>query len=71
MDEESLMNYYWEAYDWSFNRVDTRYPNGKRFESHTLFALRCGVCRKFTIGCGNHLFCGTCKTCLLSLEEEE
>lgn len=50
---------WWDWTDWSLSvrqRGTTNWYN-------QLFSLKCGECRHFTWGCGDHFFCGLCPGC--------
>lgn len=57
--------------DWSLNRIVSRWPDGKPFELHQLFALRCGLCLRFSLGCDEHWFCGLCEACKHRPDEDD
>lgn len=54
----------WDAFDWSLSG----WVGPRRYEQW--FALRCGQCRRFTLGCHEHWFCGTCLVCRKKLDDE-
>ncbi len=55
----------WSWFDWSLSRRVSAH------ELHQLFGLKCGQCRRFSFGCGQHWFCGTCEPCKVRLESDD
>ena len=55
---------WWDAYDWSLavHEKDNVWQG--------LFSLRCADCRRFSCGCDEHWFCGTCQPCKTKLEAD-
>jgi len=36
-----------------------------------VFALRCHLCRRLTLGCRDHWLCGLCEACRASVERDK
>lgn len=54
------------AWDWkylSLQRVVSLWPDGRPHVMRELFALKCGLCRRWSMGCAEHWFCGMCPKC--------
>jgi hypothetical protein len=60
--------FWWNWYDWSLSRREEHPDPESRGEFWLgMFALRCAVCRRWTLGCGSkdcQVFCGVCSECL-------
>jgi hypothetical protein len=55
----------WTFFDWTLSWRTKE----QAFESwKALFSLRCTMCRAWTLGCGEHRFCGLCEPCKVSVE---
>jgi hypothetical protein len=62
----------WEWRDWSLSKRD---PNAVDYEGWLgIFSLRCAVCTRWSLGCGDpecDWFCGVCRACLTGIKKEE
>lgn len=61
----------WDWTDWSLSRVTARWPDGRAHVSEATFALKCGLCRRWSWGCVTHWFCGCCEPCRQHLEHDD
>jgi hypothetical protein len=59
----------WDTGDWSLSLRDLL--SHQCITHRTLFAFRCGLCRRFTAGCKDHHFCGLCEHCRACAEEQD
>jgi hypothetical protein len=60
----------WDTADWSLSRRDLEAkPPVTSYIG--IFAIRCCVCHRFTIGCKDHYFCGLCESCRSRTEDDD
>lgn len=55
----------WSWLDWSLSRRD---PHGENWWVQ-IFALKCALCHRFTLGGWEHPFGGLCKACRQLVDE--
>ena len=63
---KGLMKIIWNWYNWSLSRQKAE---GDTRVFDQLFALKCGLCNRFTLGCKCHYFCGLCEPCRHEVED--
>lgn len=65
-----MKNFWWDWFDGSL-AVRER-PNEPSFRAlFRLWPVRCYGCKRFTLGCREHWFCGYCRVCQRRDEAED
>jgi hypothetical protein len=58
----------WDWCDWSLSRRKSFSDGGRCWVQ--VFALRCGLCKRWALGCKDHWFCGMCEDCRYFTEHD-
>lgn len=56
----TLFNFQIDTYDWS---LGIKRQRNQLTIIDLIFSLRCAECRRFSLGCRDHWFCGMCRDC--------
>lgn len=67
--ELTVWRFQWDFHNWSLAW------RTEHTAAHTawqeMFALRCALCRAWSLGCSEHWLCGLCEPCKMNVERDE